>query len=49
VRLGELLGGQPDELEGQIAPRGDSLSVSVVVARAYLGVTFYSIRQAIVL
>jgi hypothetical protein len=49
VRLGELLGGQPDELEGQIAPRGDSLSVSVVVARAYRGVTFDSSRQALVL
>jgi hypothetical protein len=49
ARLSEILGSQPDELEGYVAPRGDSLSVSVVVARAYRGVTFDSSRQAFVL
>jgi len=48
-RLLPILGGTPTELEGTIAPRGDSLAVSVIVARAYRGVTFDSSRQAFVL
>lgn len=49
ARLADVLGAQPDELEGYVTPRGDSLAVSVVVARAYRGVTFDSSRQAFVL
>ena len=49
ARMAQILGRQPDELEGLVAPRGDSLAVSVVVARAYRGVTFDSSRQALVL
>lgn len=49
ARLADVLGTQPEELEGLVARRGDSLAVSVVVARAYRGVTFDSSRQAFLL
>ena len=49
TRLAPIIGVETTDLEGEVAPRGDSLAVSVVVARTYRGMAFDSTRQAIVL
>jgi len=49
ARLAPIIGAETSDLEGEVAPRGDSLAVSVVVGRTYRGMTFDSSRQAFVL